>query len=196
MKELEVTLRVRNNRLKERRLALGMGQRLFAAAVGMSFSAYHGLETLRCSPRTTAGEWKPVAILLATFHCVEPEELFPGAVLAVDTPVAVRRLDAADLKPLLSEHHQRLLAGPDAAHDRAELRDQIESLLATLTPRQREVLQLRCGLDGGEQRTLAEVGRDLDLTQERIRQIEAKALRRLRYPSLAKRLRDFWIEES
>ena len=64
-------------------------------------------------------------------------------------------------------------------------------MLDSLTGRERRVLQLRFGLDDGRQRTLEEVGREFGVTRERIRQIEAKALRKLRHPSRSKKLRDY-----
>jgi RNA polymerase primary sigma factor len=71
------------------------------------------------------------------------------------------------------------------------LRDEMEDILDTLTPRERRVLQLRFGLIDGHQRTLDEVGKRFGVTRERIRQIEAKALRKLRHPSRARKLRDY-----
>jgi RNA polymerase primary sigma factor len=71
------------------------------------------------------------------------------------------------------------------------LKEQIEDVLSTLTERERRVLQLRFGLEDGRSRTLEEVGREFNVTRERIRQIEAKALRKLRHPSRSKKLRDF-----
>ena len=64
-------------------------------------------------------------------------------------------------------------------------------VLGTLTPREEKVLKLRFGLDDGRARTLEEVGREFNVTRERIRQIEAKALRKLRHPSRSKKLRDY-----
>ena len=64
-------------------------------------------------------------------------------------------------------------------------------MLSTLTPREKKVLELRFGLVDGRNRTLEEVGKEFDVTRERIRQIEAKALRKLRHPSRSKRLKDF-----
>ena len=61
----------------------------------------------------------------------------------------------------------------------------------TLTPREAKVLKLRFGLEDGKSRTLEEVGREFQVTRERIRQIEAKALRKLRHPSRSKKLRDY-----
>ena len=74
------------------------------------------------------------------------------------------------------------------------LREQLEEVLQTLTEREQKVLRLRFGLDDGRNRTLEEVGRSFDVTRERIRQIEAKALRKLRHPSRSKKLRDFLDE--
>ena len=64
-------------------------------------------------------------------------------------------------------------------------------MLHTLTPREEQVLRLRFGLEDGRQRTLEEVGQQFNITRERIRQIEAKALRKLRHPSRSKKLRDY-----
>ncbi len=71
------------------------------------------------------------------------------------------------------------------------LKDQISEVLSTLTPREHRVLQLRFGLEDGRARTLEEVGLEFQVTRERIRQIEAKALRKLRHPSRSRKLRDY-----
>ena len=64
-------------------------------------------------------------------------------------------------------------------------------MLDSLSPREKRVLQLRFGLEDGKQRTLEEVGREFGVTRERIRQIEAKAIRKLKHPTRAKKLRDY-----
>ena len=71
------------------------------------------------------------------------------------------------------------------------LREHIEEVMQTLTPREAKVVKLRFGLEDGRMRTLEEVGKEFDVTRERIRQIEAKALRKLRHPSRSKKLKDF-----
>ena len=81
-------------------------------------------------------------------------------------------------------------APPDAATFQL-LREQVVNVLDTLSERERRVLQLRFGIEDGRSRTLEEVGRDFGVTRERIRQIEAKALRKLRHPSRSRKLRDF-----
>jgi RNA polymerase primary sigma factor len=71
------------------------------------------------------------------------------------------------------------------------LKEQIEGVLQTLTPREHRILQLRFGLEDGRSRTLEEVGKEFNVTRERIRQIEAKALRKLRHPSRSRKLKDY-----
>ena len=71
------------------------------------------------------------------------------------------------------------------------LHEQLMEVLDTLTEREQKVLKLRFGLDDGRPRTLEEVGKEFNVTRERIRQIEAKALRKLRHPSRSKKLKDY-----
>ncbi len=80
---------------------------------------------------------------------------------------------------------------PADAASHTLLKEQLGDVLATLTPREEKVLRLRFGLEDGRPRTLEEVGKEFDVTRERIRQIEAKALRKLRHPSRSKKLKDF-----
>ncbi|MDY3972980.1 MAG: RNA polymerase sigma factor RpoD [Clostridia bacterium] len=80
---------------------------------------------------------------------------------------------------------------PSEAASFVLLKEQLGDVLKTLTPREAKVLRLRFGLDDGRARTLEEVGKEFEVTRERIRQIEAKALRKLRHPSRSKKLKDF-----
>ena len=80
---------------------------------------------------------------------------------------------------------------PAEAASHALMKEQLWDVLDTLTPREEKVLRLRFGLDDGHQRTLEEVGKEFKVTRERIRQIEAKALRKLRHPSRSKKLKDY-----
>ena len=80
---------------------------------------------------------------------------------------------------------------PDDAASHVLLKDQLSGVLSTLTDREEKVLRLRFGLEDGRSRTLEEVGKEFNVTRERIRQIEAKALRKLRHPSRSKKLKDF-----
>ena len=80
---------------------------------------------------------------------------------------------------------------PQDAASHTLLKEQLSDVLDTLTPREEKVLRLRFGLEDGRSRTLEEVGKEFNVTRERIRQIEAKALRKLRHPSRSKKLKDF-----
>ncbi len=80
---------------------------------------------------------------------------------------------------------------PADAASHTLLKEQLNEVLSTLTPREAKVLRLRFGLEDGRPRTLEEVGKEFEVTRERIRQIEAKALRKLRHPSRSKKLKDF-----
>ena len=80
---------------------------------------------------------------------------------------------------------------PIAMSERQMRKKKIDEVLSTLTPRENEVIRRRYGLDDGKPKTLEEVGKEFNVTRERIRQIEAKALRKLRNPMRAKKLRDF-----
>ncbi len=83
------------------------------------------------------------------------------------------------------------IPAPVEATSQIMLREQLVEVLSTLTPREAKVLELRFGLRDGRQRTLEEVGKEFNVTRERIRQIESKALRKLRHPSRSRKLKDF-----
>ena len=85
------------------------------------------------------------------------------------------------------------VAEPSEAASFTLLKEQLVDVLSTLTPREEKVLKLRFGIEDGRTRTLEEVGKEFNVTRERIRQIEAKALRKLRHPSRSKKLKDFLI---
>ena len=80
---------------------------------------------------------------------------------------------------------------PDDATSKVLLREQMRTILGSLSDREREVLEMRFGLKDGQGRTLEEVGQAFGVTRERIRQIEAKALRKLKHPSRSRKLRSF-----
>ena len=91
----------------------------------------------------------------------------------------------------LGDFIQDVSATPVDQAVQALLKDQIREVLGSLSPREAKVLEYRFGLEDGKQRTLEEVGREFGVTRERIRQIEAKAIRKLRHPTRAKKLRDY-----
>ncbi len=131
-----------------------------------------------------------------------PEEIADEMTLPVDRVVEIQRIsqDPVSLEMPVGEEEDSHLGDfledekSKAPQDFAEagmLKEQLASVLNTLTPREEMVIRLRYGLDDAHPRTLEDVGKEFGVTRERIRQIEAKALRKLRHPNRAKRLKDF-----
>ena len=131
-----------------------------------------------------------------------PEEIAQEMDLPVEKVMEIQKIaqDPVSLETPIGEEDDSHLGDfiqdedSPAPHDAASytlLREQLEEVMNTLTPREAKVLKLRFGLEDGKARTLEEVGKEFDVTRERIRQIEAKALRKLRHPSRSKKLRDY-----
>ncbi len=131
-----------------------------------------------------------------------PEEIAEEMEIPVEKVMEIQKIaqDPVSLETPIGEEDDSHLGDfiPDdespAPHDSAAytlLKEQLEEVMSTLTPREAKVLKLRFGLEDGKARTLEEVGREFQVTRERIRQIEAKALRKLRHPSRSKRLKDY-----
>ena len=131
-----------------------------------------------------------------------PEEIAVEMEIPVEKVMEIQKIaqDPVSLETPIGEEDDSHLGDfiPDddspAPQDSAAytlLKEQLEEVMNTLTPREAKVLKLRFGLEDGKARTLEEVGREFDVTRERIRQIEAKALRKLRHPSRSKKLRDY-----
>ena len=106
--------------------------------------------------------------------------------LSLESPVGEE--DDSHLGDFIEDRNALL---PVDAASKQLLKEQLDEVLSTLTPRERRVLQLRFGLEDGRSRTLEEVGKEFNVTRERIRQIEAKALRKLRHPSRSRKLKDY-----
>ena len=131
-----------------------------------------------------------------------PEEIAKEMEIPVEKVMEIQKIaqDPVSLETPIGEEDDSHLGDfiPDddspAPQDSAAytlLREQLEEVMSTLTPREAKVLKLRFGLEDGKARTLEEVGKEFQVTRESIRQIEAKALRKLRHPSRSKKLRDY-----
>ena len=131
-----------------------------------------------------------------------PEEIAAEMEIPVEKVMEIQKIaqDPVSLETPIGEEDDSHLGDfiqdddSPAPHDSAAytlLKEQLEEVMNTLTPREAKVLKLRFGLEDGKARTLEEVGREFEVTRERIRQIEAKALRKLRHPSRSKKLRDY-----
>ena len=131
-----------------------------------------------------------------------PEEIAKEMEISVDKVMEIQKIaqDPVSLETPIGEEEDSHLGdfiqdedspAPQDSAAHTLLREQLEEVMDTLTPREAMVLKLRFGLEDGKARTLEEVGKQFDVTRERIRQIEAKALRKLRHPSRSKKLRDY-----
>ena len=131
-----------------------------------------------------------------------PEEIAKEMDMSVEKVMEIQKIaqDPVSLETPIGEEDDSHLGdfiqdedspAPQDAASYTLLREQLEEVMKTLTPIEAKVLRLRFGLDDGKARTLEEVGKEFDVTRERIRQIEAKALRKLRHPSRSKKLRDY-----
>ena len=147
--------------------------------------------------RKTAGELlrkngrEPTAEEIAVRLEMEPDRV-RGLLQLAQEPVSLETPVGEEEDAHLEDFIQDEEAGiPVDEAGRQLLRRELMSVLKSLTPREERVITLRFGLDDGRPRTLEELGKEFNVTRERIRQIEAKALRKLRHPSRAKRLRDY-----
>ena len=131
-----------------------------------------------------------------------PEELAKELEMPLDKVIEIQKIaqDPVSLETPIGEEDDSHLGDFIQDDDSPEpqdvaaytmLKEQLNDVMSTLTPREAKVLRLRFGLDDGKARTLEEVGKEFDVTRERIRQIEAKALRKLRHPSRSKKLKDY-----
>ena len=131
-----------------------------------------------------------------------PEELSVELEMPIEKVMEIQKIaqDPVSLETPIGEEDDSHLGdfiqdddspAPQDAAAYTMLKEQLDEVMSTLTPREAKVLRLRFGLDDGKARTLEEVGKEFDVTRERIRQIEAKALRKLRHPSRSKKLKDY-----
>ena len=133
-----------------------------------------------------------------------PEEISKELEMPVERVMEIQKIaqDPVSLETPIGEEDDSHLGdfiqdddspAPQDAAAYTLLKEQLEEVMSTLTPREAKVLKLRFGLEDGKARTLEEVGKEFDVTRERIRQIEAKALRKLRHPSRVMRLEGFYV---
>jgi len=190
---VRLKLFTRNTRLVDARKAKGVTQPEMSKAIGMSPQKLSHIENLKFVP-SEEDMTKVAAYLGASIDYLFPQVLMR----AIEEGVFSRR-DAQLAEPeiiSLAEAARLQLTYDGETEiideiDRHLLSQRINEVLATLDPRERKVLELRFGLKDGQSRILEEVGEEFGLTRERIRQIESKALRKLRHPSRARLLKAF-----
>lgn len=200
--DIEVQVRIYNHRMREyarrAREVDGMTTREMCDEIGVSLGDWYALASLRKSPllkfdslggsaakRKTP--WRKAALRIARALLVTPDELWPDAVLQLKERERTFYLDASQLQTIGGSAAGYLPADPV---ERKEMQRDVGAMLDTLTPRERQVIEMRFGFGvWADESTLEDVAEQVDLTRERVRQIEAKALRKLRHPARAKHLK-------
>lgn len=176
-----------NHRMRTARKEKRLTQSQLAELVGMKQGTISNIE--RMARKITEDE----AVDIATILGYEVDDLFPlecrdTRIGSIDFVTEVDSLECIETRDV------RMLALPDPSEPvgQAEVAEAIHSVLDKLRQREQLILKLRYGIGGGEPMTLEEVGKALGVTKERIRCIEAVALRHLRHPSRSRYLKDFW----
>lgn len=182
-----------NARLVDARKRHGITGEKMSLLVGLSRSRLRDIENLRVIP-TEEEVVKIACILEKPIDYLFPEELMSAVRVGVFSRRKVE-LDTPEVISLTEAQRLRLTYdGETTLIDEVSktlLHEQIEAVLDTLTPREKRVLELRFGLEDRQRRTLEEVGKEFNVTRDRIRQIELKALRKLRHPSRSRYLKDY-----
>lgn len=178
MKDFELTLKLRNNHLKSRRLQLGLKARELAARAGVGYATYLDYEGLRRSPLSARrGQvWTPSVEALAKFFGVPPEELFPAAILAVEKPEVVATIEGEKLQALASWHAGQL--PPPTPEDLCEAKEEydlLQRLLPELPEAQQVVVKERI-----RGRSLADIAVSIERSREAVRHREGEAAKLLR----------------
>jgi len=195
-KDLHVTIRVHNNHLLKRRTKLGYSQRLMAQAVGISLGHYTALEALKRQPyeiHKGIATWTKAATMIAEYLDVPLEELFPASILAVQQPI-VSFTSSAEALLALSQASQDYTS-PERWIGEEGQREVIDKAVATLPDQLRHTIIKRFGLDDGEEKSRSQVGSDLNVGRERMRQIEEKALRFMRHPRRSLPIKNYLLGE-
>ena len=186
---IRAILRFRNEDLTRKRLIAGFKtQEELAAYLEICTTSVSGWETFKTYPK----DERIIKKLEAALNC-KIEEIFPPeAIEAINKKLGTPIEKVADIKRLPSyTRGEYLLPSPEDMFERKELEENVENWLESISERERKVLEMRFGLADGIAHTLEEVGQEFGVTRERIRQIEAKALDKIREDGGLKKLRDY-----
>jgi len=162
---------------------------------GVNQSEFGELLNLKRSPMTKRGNYSLHAQRIADYFKMLPEDLFPTSLYALTLPATLERTYSSEAVLLSLECREaRLLQDENDLNEKLnldELQQQIKEVLSTLSPRKEAILKMRFGIDGDREHTLEEVGEAFNICKDRVRQIEASALRNLQHPSRSGKLRGF-----
>lgn len=205
-REFIAKTRLYNNLLREARIEAGcktcmdLGRAVYPDGPEGRWLYVAQLESFTVKPtrKCTDGgfKWREVAVDIACFLNLDPEQLWPPEFQKVSSVKPVFRLLSLDEAKQIAGHVDPLALldenpGPEEQFEIKELKQQVERALSRLTPREQKILRMRFGIGEKSDHTLEEVGQEFKVQKERIRQIEAKALRHLRHPHNSNLLRPF-----
>ncbi len=192
MEDFRVDIKVRNNRILERIQKSGYSSLTqFCKAIDVSYGSLSKIINLKEGIYTKRGNIRPNVIKISKIFGCDPSDLFSEAqeMMELKTNKTFKLVSDAEVEVLLENKNKDLIE-PDEVLYELQFKENLDSVLDTLTPREVKVLKLRFGIDDDEH-TLAEIGCMFDVTANRIRQIEQKALRKLRHPSRSEMLEEF-----
>jgi len=173
----------------ERREEMGLSQSELADRIGLSKTTYCCYEAMSKSPIKSNGDWTETALKIADYYYLPPDELWPNAIQAIKGNIAKRTMDVDEFAALESSEYSLMLTDgltDDALHHK-EVAVILREAVATLPPRLANVVRQRFGIDCDE-RALRNIDGE-NVSCERTRQLEARALRMLRHPSRSARLK-------
>jgi RNA polymerase sigma factor (sigma-70 family) len=195
MKDYRLELTLRNNRILTRMKELGYYTAAdLGRATGMSLTTILGLINMTAPAINKFNEWKPGALKLAEFLCAEPDDLWTGVQRKMALKRNKKEIEFAEeeISGFIEDNDKN---NPEALAINNEMSERINEALTTLTPREEQVIRLRFGMKPYyREHTLDKVGEKLDITKERVRCIEAKALRKLKHPSRMKHIKQSAID--
>lgn len=185
--EFRVKVGLRNNRLIALREAKGLTQTEAAKLMKMSVGRLNGFECLRDTPITNEGVFSPMAQRIADFYETKVSWIFPEAIEQIVNRELEFTRSAEEMPDIFREQGSLLeQSTPAQLLDRKVVVENLHHILQSLTPRQEKILKMRFF----EEKTYKEIGKIFGITGSRVRDIEAKALRLLRHPSRANRIKD------
>jgi RNA polymerase primary sigma factor len=190
-KDYRIEIKVKNNRLLSQMEKAGyFSVAKFAEAIGMNRSVIDRIVRMRSAALDEEGYYRPEALKIAEFLNCTPHDIYPPAqmrqVLTVNTAQVTANANEMDS---LTSSLRTLAFSPEQKMILDEAKQALKQLMLTLTPREHRILDLRFGLTNGEEKTLEDIGSMFGLSRDRIRQIEQKALRKLKHPANSRELR-------
>lgn len=187
---IRVISKIRNNRLMEARERLNLSTREFAQKADINYGIYNNIENLSRYPT------EEQAYRIALVAAVPVEELFPSYLGSIRKRVSTTTIPE-DAVLSLQDAERLQISSNSSLESEVESRETLKTIMndGRLRPREIQILQMRYGLNDGKERELEDIGEELGLSRERIRQIESRALRKMRHPIPRRQMRGLLYKE-